>query len=81
MLSLGICVGAGSLHLGMLLAHRTTPSFGQFTLAFLVVTAVSALASFWNMQFSPAAGEELSGRAPEPRSAQGAEGAPAVASG
>jgi EmrB/QacA subfamily drug resistance transporter len=62
MLSLGICVGAGVLHLGMLAAGRSTPGFSEFTLAFLVVTAISALATIWNMQFSRRAGHELSGR-------------------
>jgi len=63
MLSLGICVGAGALHVGMLATHRRTPQLSDFTLAFLVVTAVSALATIWNLRFSPDAGDELSGRA------------------
>jgi EmrB/QacA subfamily drug resistance transporter len=72
MLSLGICLGAGALHLGMLAARRSTPGFDEFTLAFLVVTAISALATIWNMRFSRQAGHELSGRsaatAPRPPS-------------
>jgi MFS family permease len=62
MLSLGICVGAGVLHLGTLAAGRSSPGFGEFTLAFLVVTGISALATIWNMRFSSRAGHELSGR-------------------
>ena len=62
MLSLGICVGAGALHLGMLATHRATPGFGEFTLAFLVVTVVSASATVWNMRFAEKAGDELTGR-------------------
>ncbi|MDB5461502.1 MAG: transporter, partial [Caulobacteraceae bacterium] len=62
MLSLGICVGAAALHVGMLAAHRSTPGLWDFTLAFLVVTGVSALATVWNMRFSSQAGNELSGR-------------------
>jgi len=62
MLSLGICVGAGALHIGMLAAHSRAPQLSDFTLAFLVVTAVSALATIWNLRFAPDAGEELSGR-------------------
>jgi EmrB/QacA subfamily drug resistance transporter len=62
MLSLGICVGAGALHVGMLAAHSRTPQLSDFTLAFLVVTAVSALATIWNLRFAADAGEELSGR-------------------
>ena len=63
MLSMGICVGAGALHAGMLATHQTKPSLDDFTLAFLVVTAVSAGATVWNMKFSAKAGDELSGRA------------------
>ena len=63
MLSLGICVGAGALHVGMLLGDAATPRLRDFTLAFLVVTAVSASATIWNRRFSPHAGAELSGHA------------------
>jgi MFS family permease len=63
MLSLGICVGAGALHVAMLTTHRTSPSLSAFTLAFLAVTAVSASATIWNMRFSAEAGDTLSGRA------------------
>jgi MFS family permease len=63
MLSLGICVGAGALRVGMLLARRTAPALGDFSLAFLVVTAISALATAWNMRFAKDAGDELTGRA------------------
>jgi MFS family permease len=63
MLSFGVCAGAGVLHLGMLEGHRAQPSFEDFTLAFLVVTAVSILATVWNLRFSERAGHELSGRA------------------
>ena len=62
MLSLGICVGALALHLGMMATGRTVPLLGDFTLAFLVVTAVSASATIWNARFSATAGDELSGR-------------------
>jgi EmrB/QacA subfamily drug resistance transporter len=70
MLSLGICIGAASLHVGMWVAHRSTPGLGQFTLAFLVVTAISAAATVWNMRFADEAGAEMSGRAVTPRPAQ-----------
>lgn len=62
MLSLGICVGAVALRIGMVTAHRSTPGLGDFTVAFWVVTAVSALATIWNMRFSDDAGDALSGR-------------------
>ena len=64
MLSLGICVGAVSLHIGMQLTRRSTPGFGDFTLAFWVVTAISALATIWNARFHVDAGAGLAGRAP-----------------
>jgi EmrB/QacA subfamily drug resistance transporter len=67
MLSLGICVGALALHLGLLGTGRTTPRLHDFTFAFLVVTAVSTAATVWNLQFTATAGDELSGRAPRPR--------------
>ncbi len=61
MLSLGICVGAASLHMGMLGTGRTRPALADFSIAFLVVTAVSAVAIVWNMKFAADAGAELSG--------------------
>ncbi len=63
MLSLGICVGAGALRLGMLATHSRTPALPDFSLAFLVVTAISAAATIWHLQLSPTAGDEMSGRA------------------
>ncbi len=63
MLSLGICVGAVALHVSMLATRSSTPRFRDFTLAFAVVTAISALATVWNMRFSERAGAEMSGRA------------------
>ncbi len=62
MLSLGICVGAASLHIGMLGSGSTRPDLSAFTLAFLVVTAVSATATIWNRRFAPDAGADLSGQ-------------------
>jgi MFS family permease len=63
MLSLGICVGAEALHVGMLITRRPTPGFADFSLAFGVVTVISALATIWNAKFADTAGAELSGRA------------------
>jgi hypothetical protein len=62
MLSFGICIGALSLHLGMVAFGHPRPQFGDFTLAFAVVTAISASATIWHLRFSPTAGEELTGR-------------------
>lgn len=70
MLSLGICVGALALHMGMLVTRRSSPGLADFTLAFLVVTAVSALATVWNWRFAPDAGSDLSGHHPAPKPAQ-----------
>jgi EmrB/QacA subfamily drug resistance transporter len=64
MLSLGICVGAAALRVGMLATHSTTPALPDFSLAFLVVTAISAASTIWHLQFAPTAGDELSGRRP-----------------
>jgi EmrB/QacA subfamily drug resistance transporter len=62
MLSLGICVAAGSLRLGILVdGDGTVPGLPAFTLAFLVVTAISATATIWNIRFAPDAGAVLSG--------------------
>ncbi len=62
MLSLGICVGALALHVGMLAGGHPTPRLSDFTVAFLVVTAISASATIWNRRFDAEAGAELSGR-------------------
>ncbi|MEG3175984.1 MFS transporter [Sphingomonas sp. RB3P16] len=61
MLSLGICVGAASLHVGMLGGGHTRPQLGDFTLAFLVVTAISTSATIWNARFAADAGDAMSG--------------------
>lgn len=61
MLSLGICVGAAALHVGMLGGGHTLPRLGDFMLAFWVVTAVSASATIWNARFAADAGAGMSG--------------------
>ncbi|QBM74806.1 MFS transporter [Sphingomonas sp. AAP5] len=61
MLSLGICVGAAALHVGMLGGGHALPRLGDFTLAFWVVTAVSASATIWNARFAADAGAGMSG--------------------
>jgi MFS family permease len=63
MLSLGICVGAVALHAGMLVTHSATPKLSDFSLAFWIVTAISALATIWNRRFEPHHGAALAGRA------------------
>jgi len=61
MLSLGICVGSASLEFAMLMSGRALPAPEHFTWAFLIVTTISLLATYWNWQFAPDAGAELSG--------------------
>ncbi|WP_454798152.1 DHA2 family efflux MFS transporter permease subunit [Novosphingobium lindaniclasticum] len=61
MLSLGICVAAIALHLAMLASGNETPSLGDFSAAFWVVTSISLTATLWNLRFAPEAGGEISG--------------------
>jgi EmrB/QacA subfamily drug resistance transporter len=61
-LSLGVCIGAAALHLGMLVEGRAHLSLQDFTLAFLIVTAISAAATIWNLRFSDDAGASMGGR-------------------
>jgi predicted MFS family arabinose efflux permease len=51
------------------------PAFGDFTAAFWIVTAISALATIWNLRFHPDAGAEISGHPPA-ASAKAMEPAP-----
>ncbi|UAK24136.1 MDR family MFS transporter [Sphingomonas nostoxanthinifaciens] len=76
MLSLGICIGASSLNLAMQLSHHAHPRPADFTVAFLAVTAISLLASVWNLRFAPDAGAEMRGQPPR-RSAPAALPSPA----
>jgi EmrB/QacA subfamily drug resistance transporter len=62
MLSLGVGVGAAALHLGMAMNGRAAPTPAEFTVAFWVVTAISAAATIWNLKFARSAGEEMTGR-------------------
>lgn len=62
MLSLGICVAAVSLHAAMAARRHAMPAFGDYSIAFLVVTAISLLALVYNRRFAPDAGDELAGR-------------------
>jgi EmrB/QacA subfamily drug resistance transporter len=64
MLSLGIAAGAGALHLSMAAHGRVEPGFGDFSVAFWSVTAISLAAVFVNLRFSPDAGAQMSGRSP-----------------
>ena len=64
MLSLGICTGAAALQIALSLHGDARPSLADFSIAFLTVTAISLLASFWNRRFAPDAGTEISGHTP-----------------
>ncbi|MFX8883389.1 hypothetical protein ABTM86_19465, partial [Acinetobacter baumannii] len=62
MLSLGICTGALVLHGAILTQGHTRPELSDFSIAFLVVTGISLLATIWNLRFSRTAGEDMRGR-------------------
>ena len=61
MLSVGICTAALALQGSMVLRDHVHPALGDFSAAFLVVTAISLAATWWNMRFKPDAGAEISG--------------------
>ncbi len=61
MLSLGICLAAVTLHLAMLANGDEVPGLADFSIAFWVVTGISASATIWNLRFTPDAGAEISG--------------------
>jgi nitrate/nitrite transporter NarK len=61
MLSLGICIGALALHSSMTFNGNAHPELGDFSVAFLVVTGISLVATVWNLRFTPTAGADISG--------------------
>ena len=61
-LSMGICLAATALHVAMTVAGHDRPLLGDFTAAFLSVTAISLLATIWNLRFAADAGADLTGR-------------------
>ncbi len=72
MLSVGICVAALALQGSMLARGHAGPALGDFSAAFLVVTGISLLATFWNLRFSPGAGTAISGYTPRAAAARDA---------
>ncbi|MDX7949806.1 DHA2 family efflux MFS transporter permease subunit [Lichenihabitans sp. Uapishka_5] len=73
MLSVGICIAAVALQGSMTLRQHATVQLADFSTAFLAVSAISLLATFWNVRFSPDAGTEISGhRMISPRSSPAA---------
>jgi len=61
MLSLGICVAALALHGSTQFLGHAKPEMVDFSVAFIVVTAIALLAVIWNASFSRTAGSEISG--------------------
>ncbi|MBM7131193.1 DHA2 family efflux MFS transporter permease subunit [Dyella mobilis] len=61
MLSIGVCCGALILKIAMATSHNSEPSRINFSVAFLVVTAISLSSTRWHRSFAPDAGHELSG--------------------
>jgi len=64
MLSVGICVGAMGLEGAMAWRHHAAPALADFSVAFVVVCAISLSAYFWNRRFLPSDGVEFSGHVP-----------------
>lgn len=62
MLSLGICVSAGALHVSVLVAGHDSPVLSDFSVAFLTVTCISMLAAFVCAKLPRDAGDEMAGR-------------------
>ena len=61
MLSLGICVAATALETSVGIGGRASVTLWDFSVAFLVVTSISILASPICARLDPRAGEEMSG--------------------
>jgi EmrB/QacA subfamily drug resistance transporter len=60
-LSIGICISAATLHLSMAYARHASPEFGDLSVAFLVVSAISLLAGPLCASLSEGAGDDLTG--------------------
>ena len=61
-LTLGIAVSATALAASVAVNHRSEPVLGDFSVAFLLIAAVSALAPLISLQLDRSAGAELSGQ-------------------
>jgi MFS family permease len=62
-LSLGICVASGALHFSVAWSGHATAGLSDFSVAFLVVTGISLLASPVSLAFPRNAGDQMRGRA------------------
>jgi EmrB/QacA subfamily drug resistance transporter len=61
-LSLGICVASGALHFSVTWSGHETATLSDFSIAFLVVTGISLLASPVSLAFPRNAGDQMRGR-------------------
>lgn len=61
MLSLGICVSSGALHVSVSLSGRSHATLADFSAAFLTVTFISILAAPVCARLPPAAGDDMTG--------------------
>jgi hypothetical protein len=69
MLSLGICLASGALHLSVSWSGHDKAGLGDFSVAFLLVTTISLLASPVCLLFPRNAGHQMRGLpTPEPAS-------------
>lgn len=64
MLSAGVCTGAAALHASMWMQGHATPVMADFSAAFIVVTTISLMATWWHLKFSADAGSSMSGHRP-----------------
>jgi len=62
LLSVGVSLAAVVLHGAMTAGGRRIPAFGDFTIAFAVVCAISATATVVNWRFPSGAGAKIGGR-------------------
>jgi hypothetical protein len=67
-LTLGIAVSASALAGSMALNHHAGPMLGDFSVAFLLIAAISVLSPLFALQLDRSAGAELSGQAAAPGS-------------
>jgi EmrB/QacA subfamily drug resistance transporter len=66
-LSLGICIAATALDFGAAMGGVGSASLQSYSLAFLVVTAISLSAFLWNRSFDATDGAEMSGHGEQSR--------------
>jgi len=79
MLSMGICVASAVLALSILLTGHAGPQLSDFSAAFLVVTAISFLASPVCARLPADAGAEMTGHRPDPDGVDKMSGSPTPA--